>query len=278
MPSSLDALLSDLEAARNHFGRGADTATTRVLAQLARQEFREPRALLRFHETLLFLRAFPQSAGLVPRLEKLLDTFHERVDRVRELGADMSVFDDFDTSGVAGTTMQDALNFDAARWLARRIPENVEIAWDDYEDERAMGSTWPRFIPLLREDSDVEANIPWRRWLDAARGRERKLEWLIQRFERLPVSERERAELYDSLRLPLRWHLKNLKLSRTQNWQRPRPFFIHAEPLIARSQVSLARELSQPSPPFTRLSVREGEHVMRAIREVMVVRYRELYG
>ena len=278
MPPSLDALLSDLEAARNHFGRGAAGAAAGILAQIARQEFREPKALLRFHETLLFLRAFPQSAALVPRVEKLLNTFHARVDRLRERGADMSVFDDFDTSGVAGTTMQDTLNFDATRWLARRIPGNVEIAWNDYEDERAVGSTWPRFIPLLREDSDVEANIPWRRWLDTARGRERDLEWLIRCFEGLDVSERERAELYDSLRLPLRWHLKNLKLSRTRNWQRPRRFFVHPEPLIARSQVSLARELSQPAPHFAKLSVREGEGVMRAIRDVMAVRYRELYG
>ena len=117
----------------------------------------------------------------------------------------MSVFDDFDTSGIAGTTMQDTLNFEAARWLVRRLPRNVEIAWEDYEEERAMGSTWPRFVPLLAEDADVEANIPWRRWLDAARGRERDVEWLIRRFERFPVGEsgkdrsRERAELYDSL-------------------------------------------------------------------------------
>ena len=51
----------------------------------------------------------------------------------------MSAFDDFDTSGIAGTTMQDSLNFEAARWLIRRIPRNVEIAWEDYDDERAMG-------------------------------------------------------------------------------------------------------------------------------------------
>ena len=127
----------------------------------------------------------------------------------------MSEFDDFDTAGIAGTTMQDALNFESARWLARRIPRQVEIAWDDYrndyEAERAMGSTWPRFVPLLEEDTDAEANIPWRRWLDAARGRERELEWLIRHFERLSLSPGERAELYDSLRLPLRWHLENLE-------------------------------------------------------------------
>jgi hypothetical protein len=190
----------------------------------------------------------------------------------------MSAFDDFDTSGIAGTTMQDTLSFEAVRWLARRFAPSVEIAWNDYEDERAMGSAWPRFIPLLEEDADVEANIPWRKWLDTARGRERDLEWLIRRFEQLPIPDRARAELYDSLRLPLRWRLKNLKFSRTRNWTRPRQFYYHAEPLIVRSQVSLANELAQPAPRLVKVSRFEGEFVMHTIREVMAVRYRELYG
>jgi hypothetical protein len=278
MPPTVDALLTSLEAAKSHFGRDAATDTRVLLDQLSRQNFRDAKTLIRFHETLLFLRAFPQSAALVPRIEKLLNTFHGRIEKIRELGADMSALDDFDTSGIAGTTMRDALNFEAARWLARRIPRSVEIAWEEYEEERAMGSTWPRFIPLLEEDSDVEANIPWRRWLDSATGRERDLEWLIRRFEQLAVSNRERAELYDSLRLPLRWHLKNLKFSRTRNWTRPRQFYFHTEPLIVRSQVSLEQELAEPAPHFVKLSRREGESVMHTIREVMVVRYRELYG
>jgi len=278
MPPTLDALLASLEAAKSRFGRGAAAEVKVPLDQLSRHEFREAKSLIRFHEALLFLRAFPQSAGLVPRVERVLNTFHERVGKLRDVGVDMLAFDDFDTSGIAGTTMQDSLNFEAARWLARRIPRNVEIAREDYEDERAMGSTWPRFIPLLEEDADVEANIPWRRWLDSARGRERDLEWLIRRFEQLRVTDRERAELYESLRLPLRWHLKNLKFSRTRNWNRPRQFYYHSAPLIARSQVSLAHELAQPVLRLTKLSRRDGESVMHTVREVMAVRYRELYG
>lgn len=282
MPPTLDALLTSLEAAKGRFGRGAAAETKVLLDQLSRHSFRDAKSLIRFHETLLFLRAFPQSQGLVPRIEKLLNTFHERIEKRRELAVDMSAFDDFDTSGIAGTTMQDTLNFEAARWLARRIPHNVEIAWDDYwadyEAERATGSTWPRFIPLLTEDADVEANIPWRSWLDTAKGHERALEWLIRRFEHLPVTNREGAELYDSLRLPLRWHLKNPTFSRTRNWTRPRQFYYHTEPLIVRSQVSLAHELAQPAPRLVKLSRRAGESIMHTIREVMAVRYRELYG
>src|SRR6266567_5242694 len=260
MPSTIDALLARLETAKGRFGRGAVAETKALLDQLSHYTFRDAKSLIRFHEALLFLRAFPQATSLVAPIEKLLNTFHKRVEHLRELGVDMSAFDDFDTSGIAGTTMQHALPFEAARWLARRIPNAVEIAWDDYladqEAERAMGSTWPRLIPLLREDADVEANIAWRSWLDAARGREREFEWLIRRFEQLPVTSRERVELYDSLHLPLRWQFKNLKFSRTRNWTRPRQFYCHTEPLIVRNQVLLARELAQPAPYLAKLSHR----------------------
>jgi len=316
--SSIDRLLSRLEAAKLHFGPGAAGSLEKLLTQLSQKKFADPAALIRFHEALLFLRAFPPGALVIPKLENLLNTFHESVDHIQRLGADMSAFDDFDTSGIAGTVMQDALSFDAVRWLARRIPRQIEIAWDDYLDdsqnERALGALWPRLMPLLAEDSDVEANIPWARWLDSARGRERPLEWLLRRFEQLPVEadpagsngsvsrekiigkqekgrqsdqekkfahdqqDRARATLYDSLRLPVRWRLENLRLSRTRKWQRPRAFYYHREPLIIRSQVSLADELSQPAPRLTKLSPSDGKSVMNFIREVMAVRYRELYG
>jgi hypothetical protein len=282
MPPSLDALLANLEATKSSFSPEASAQTQKLINQLSRCEFPDAKSLLRFHEALLFLRAFPQSRSLVAEVEKILNAFHQRVEKLRRQGADMTVFDDFDTSGVAGTVMQDTLNFEAARWIASRIPHNVEIPWDDYWDdphsERALGATWPRFIPLLEEDADVEANIPWPRWLEAARGRARDLPWLIRQFEALPRSDRERAELYDSLRLPIRWRLENLKLSRTRNRTRPHRFFFHHEPLIIRGQVSLARELASPAPRLEKLSSGDGEAVMRTIREVMLVRYRELYG
>jgi hypothetical protein len=281
--TTLDPLLAHLEYTKNQFGPGTASRVRRLLRQIGRHEFRDPELLIRFHECLLFLRAFPQSASVVSQVEKLLRSFHERVVRIRNLGADMSVFDEFNTSGVAGTTMQDSLNFEAARWLVRSMPQNVEIAWDDYDEERACGSSWPRFIPLLREDADVEANIHWRRWLDTARGSSRDIDWLIRQFEQVEIGapdevDRVRGELYDSLRIPLRWRLNDLRFSRTRNWIRPRRFYMHNAPLIARKEVSLAAELSRPPVRLKRPSQKERDWVMRTIKEVMLVRYRELYG
>jgi hypothetical protein len=275
-------LLTQLEAAKNDFNPRKAALISKLLAQLSRFELTDPDHIIRFHEALLFLRAFPHLPTQVAQVEPLLNTFHRRLEKLCAADADMSLFDDFDTSGIAGTTMQDTLSFDVAGWLARCVPNNVDIAWKDYWDdsqaERARGTIWPRFIPLLEEDAYVEANIPWQRWLDAARGRQNPLPWLLNQFAKLPLPPRQQAELYDSLRLPLRWRLGNLKLSRTRNFTRPRRFYFHTAPLIQRSEVSLASELAQPAPKLEKLSVAAGESVLQSIREIMVVRYRELYG
>ncbi len=281
-PLDADRLLTQLESAKNRFETGHATRIAALLAHLAKIELADPRHVIRFHECLLFLRAFPHALAQVRRVENLLNSFHRRIEELHAHNADMSVFDDFDTCGIAGTSMQDTLSFDVAQWVMTRIPRHCVIAWndywDDYESERARGNLWPRFIPLLAEDADVEANIPWSKWLDAARGQQNSLKWLLGRFAQLSLPARQRAELYDSLRIPLRWKLDNLKLSRTRNWSRPRRFYFHDAPLIQRSEVSLAHELATPAPKPEKLLKAAGEQVTNAVREIMLVRYRELYG
>jgi len=279
----LERQLTQLEACRYSFGRGEAARAVKLLRRLDAARFSDTATLIRFHEALLFLRAFPQGSAVVSATERILNHFHKKVEALREAGADMDDFDTFENSGIAGTVMQDTLSFDVASWLIKRLPGKVEIAWDDYEPGRELGNTGPRFMPLLEDDAHVEADTPWRRWLEAAAGKQsdrgRSIPaWLIQRFADLPLAPQQTAELYESLRMPLRWHLENSSITRTRNWKPVRNIFYHSEPLLSRRQVSLADELARRPPKLTRLSRRRGEEFMDMIREVMLVRYRELYG
>ena len=279
MPAKRPDRLSQLEQCRYRFGQGEQERVIKLLNSLASARFTDVRSLMRFHETLLFLRAFPQGPGVVRETAKLLNSFWVRAAELRQRGVDLSSWDTFEFSGVAGTAMEDTLSFDVARWLIGRMPNKIEIAWDNYEPGRELGATWPRFMPLLEDDAYVEAGTPWRQWLEAAQGKKNTSpEWLIRRFEEMRLPEHHKAELYDSLRLPLRWDLGNSRVSRTRNWERVRKVFYHTETLISRSQVSLAEELARKPPALIKLSRRQGERVMDTIREVMLVRYRELYG
>jgi hypothetical protein len=276
MPT-LDRLLARLEHEKTNFSRGNGARILRLLAALDRREFRDPQRLIRFHDALLFLRAYPHNAAVLRQAERLLDSFVERVQRLRAAGTDMSEFDPEQVSGIAGTAMQDSWNYDVVRWLVQRFPRNVAVDWTNYDQEGRLAATLPRFIPLLADDADVEADVPFREWLQAASGRRNPLLWLLDRFEQSPIAGREKTELYNSLGLTVSWELENLRASRTRNWRPVRQAFYHQRPLIRRSEVSLAKELASPL-PLRRLSRREGEAVMDLIREIMVVRYRELYG
>jgi hypothetical protein len=278
--NAVDHQLTELEAFRYRFGRDQAARVVKLLKSLDAGSFPDSPSLIRFHEALLFLRAFPQGPSVVRVTERILNSFHKKVEALRKAGADMDNFDTLEVSGIAGTQMEDTLSFDVANWLIniRRMPGKVEIAWENYDPGRELGTIGPRFIPLLEDDGYVEADTPWRRWLEAAAGKKRVPAWLISRFEQLPLPAPQKAELYESLRVPLRWSLENSVISRTRNWKPVRSFFVHTMPLIRRSRVSLDAELARRPPRLTRLSRKQGEQVMDMIREVMLVRYRELYG
>jgi len=247
--------LTELESCRYQFRRLAAARAGRILTRAGRVRFADIPSLIRFHEALLVLRAFPQRPRVLRQCEGLLRSFWKRVEALRRAGADMDEFDPLEVSGIAGTTMQDTLGLDLVDWLVKRHPGKVEIAWADYDDERAMGAVWPRVLPLLDEDALVEANIPWRKWLEAAQGtKSTSPAWLVERFEALPLADAEKSRLYDSLRMPVRWRLENSTLSRTRNWRPERQAFYHQEPLITRRDVSLEEELARRPPALKRLS------------------------
>jgi hypothetical protein len=276
---SYDRLLSELEASRYRFGCHEAPRVVKLLNRLDAARFPDTASLIRFHEALLFLRAFPQGPAVVRATERILNRFHKKVEAFRKAGANMDAFEPIEVSGIAGTEMEDTLSFDVARWLIQRMPGKVEIAWKNYEPGRELGTTGPRFMPLLEDDAYVEADTPWRRWLEVAGGKkDSDPAWLLQRFELLPLPAQQKAELYESLRVPLRWNLGNSAIARTRNWKPVRNVFYHSEPLISRSQVSLADELVRPPVQLKKLSSQQGSKIMDLIREVMLVRYRELYG
>lgn len=278
MPT-LDHLLVQLDELKRRFDPQSRARLLKTLAQLERRRFKDADSLIRFHETLLFIRAYPQSAQVLRRVEKILSSFIHRVETLSERGADLSPFESVEVSGIAGTVVEDAFSYSITRWLVRRHPSQVSLDWEAIEDVYRLAATWPRFLPLLEEDALVEANVPYRRWLQSAKGRtHHDLTWLIERFERLSLSEKEKAELYESLKLYVRWELGNSGATRTLVKRRVHRIFYHTRPLLSRRDVSLQHEFAASAISLERLSHRQGEAVLNLARETSTIRYRELYG
>jgi hypothetical protein len=275
--TALDRQLTQLEEAKRRVGEMAPARLEKLLVPLGRQRYRDALTLLRFHDALLFLRAFPPNARVQRRALRLLNSFSRRVAILRKEGVDLSLFDEEKYSGVAGTALCTDFHYDQVCWLLKRFPERLDIDWDGYDRTGALAAALPRFMPLLEEDSLVEADVPYHRWLKtASRGRE--LPWLIAACERLPLSLEEKAEIFGALELPVRCELGNSRLTRTLGGRPVRTPYFHTRPFIRRSEISLSRELSLPPLKLRKLSRREGERILDLCREATTARYRELYG
>ena len=270
-------LIDQLSELKNQFNSDIAERILKLLDRLSRKKINDTDSIVRYHETLLFLRAYPQHTAMARSAEKELRAFPRRVDYLRECEVDLAPLQHPEVSGIAGTSVIDTFSYNIVRRLLQRHAAHVALDWEWFEDENRLAQIWPRFLPLLEEDAYVEANVPYREWLRAARNGRSELAWLMDQLHALPRTEEDRAELYDSQKLYVRW-TPRFNSSRTGMRSPATKIFYHRGPLIQRRDVDLRNELDQPSPPLQKLSAAQGQKAVDQALDASTIRYRELYG
>jgi hypothetical protein len=273
-PAGLDRLLARLEQARRE--RADQRGVEKVLGELERAEIRDGRRLLEYHDALLYFAAFPSRPSVRRRAERALSRFAPRIEALRAAGADFSVLEE---SGIAGTSVAAPFSFDFLRRLVERGPRTIRILWELDPDPDRLAAALPRFVPLLEEESLVDANVPYAEWVAAARGRRgSSLDWLLRRFEALPLPAAAKAELYDALALPVEWELGRSRDSRTRLRLPERAPFFHGRGLLPRRGLDLRTEIADGPLEIERLSRSEAARALEAARAALAVRFREFHG
>lgn len=275
--------LDHLEALKRAYGAPGQKTLPRLLRRLGRARFSDAAFLIRFHEALLFFRAYPPNAQVLRLTEELLAVIPKKIANLHRTGVDLLPFEEPDVSGIAGTGLSAQFSYEIARWLVQNHPQSVEIDWDGY-DPALLGPLLRRLHPFANEDLLVEANIPYMDWFRAAKGRAAgsDLQWLLARLEALPIPTADQAELLAQAKIFVRWRLnceQTHSASRTlTRLPGRRTIFYHDRPLIRRAEVSLQAELASPPIPVEKLSRGEGEKMLDFARETSAMRYRELHG
>ena len=274
---TLDHALNQLDQLKTQFGSQAAQRTANILKRIACLQADDPDSLIRLHELLLFIRAYPHNASVLRQSDAALRSISTRVSSLREAETDLSSLEHPEISGVAGCSVTDTFSYPIVRWLVDTRASQIDFYWDWFEDENRLGETLPRFVPLLEEDSFVEANVPYRDWLRHCRSTKAEVTWLLDRFSTLPVSEARKAELYNAQKLYVQWRF-HYRDSRTGLRRRTRSLFFHNSELIRRRDVDLQAELKKSAVTLTKLSAAEGQAEIDIARTASTVRYRELYG
>src|SRR5262249_29253997 len=114
--------LDELVTFKGIFGETAARRVAQLLKQVSQTRLRTSAELIRLHETVLYLRAYPQSSGVVKLADEILSSFAERL-----RGMDLALFDDPEISGMAGSQVSSNFSFEIVRGLVARYGEAVQI-------------------------------------------------------------------------------------------------------------------------------------------------------
>ena len=129
-------LLDRLDEWKGRFGPSGAGRLERLLAAIAGRKFGAAGELIRLHEALLFLRAYPRSQEVARLADAALLRFAGRTAALRAAGVDLGPFEEPEVSGIAGASLSAVFSYEFARRLALRHPRDLEIAWDRYAGAR----------------------------------------------------------------------------------------------------------------------------------------------
>jgi len=267
------ALVDALAACAPRFGAEARLEKLRLLGRLATARIAGARTLERLHETLCFVRAYPDDAAVQDAAERALREFAQRVRRLAP-PARARLHD----SGIAGTDLDYPFGLPMTRWLATRFPGDVTIAWRKFDGGEKLEEALCLLVTPTEGEALTEGGLGWRRWLRlASGGRASDLEVLLRLFGAARMSDETREWLFESLELPIAWRLRGAAPSRTLLRLPGAPVF-HQREGLRRGGFDLAREITRPLPAPRRVDRPRAEAVIEAARASMATRARELHA
>jgi len=258
------AALTELEALATEFGREAATRKRTLLEALQASTLDTAAEVVRFHDLLVFLRAWPDDPGILALTERCLDGFENRRD-LRRLRRELA------DSGIAGTEIRFRFFQPSASWLARRWPARLAIDWRQFGSLARLNALLP-LLGTYSESPGLESYaFPPRKWIDLMKGPdETDAGFLVRRIDALKMDPLLREQLFDDLDPPFRLVLGGDAPSRTREKLPRRRIAYRTGPLSRR------RALDTVPVRMRALPLAAARRLIDLARGGMAVRHRDL--
>jgi hypothetical protein len=268
MPTSPAAPLRRLEATRLDYGPGRAAIKLALLRELARARLASARQVLRLHEHLCFLRAYPDDRAVLAQVERMLAAFARRSDLRGHR-------DGLAESGITGCDIRYRFFWPTARWLVARWPARLELDWDELDDPDKLAALLPLLAtPIEATWLKIRKPEP-RAALARLRGRDTDAAFFIRRVAAMPGDDFTREARFDELEPPFVLRPGPGTPSRTHaRYERSPVVFRRQAP--PRGRPDLRAELARAPRSVRPVGTRTGQRLIDLAQEAMVTRSRDL--
>ncbi|MCX8113992.1 MAG: hypothetical protein N3D71_02850 [Burkholderiaceae bacterium] len=268
VPRDAARALTALERSKDAFGGRFAASKLRWLQLLAHAALRSARQVERLHELLCFLRAYPDDARVLARVEAMLARFARRAD-LRSNRAALA------HTGIAGTDTGYPFFYPTAEWLARRWPALLRLDRSDAAAADNIARALPLLVTAVEAAALKELALPGYAALDRVRGRTSDAVFLIERIAVLPGDSFTREAFYDGINPSCTLASGDDTPARTREKLDGAHIAWQTGPL-RRARPDLRREIARAPRALRRLPARKGREAIDLARGAMVARQRDL--
>ncbi len=261
--------LSKLRKIRAEYGAGLADLKLALIATLSKARLARAAQVLDLHESLLFLRAYPDDARVLASVERELVRFERRADLRRHQ-------EELASSGIAGTPIDYPFFPATASWLVERFGKRITIDWDYFDHEPMLVERMPLFALWGETPALDELDLTAKQWIRRMKSpRESDAEFFVRRVEALPVDAFVRERFYEELDVPMRLAWGPGGPSRTHA-KSPVDKIVFQSATLHRPRPDLRCEVLVPPIGVREVSLEEGKRLVALAREAMVTRARDL--
>ena len=270
MARSVLSILTALEAAKEQFDEDSDSFKAELLDVLAKARCRTAPELLRFHELLCFMRAYPDGPLVFERVEQLLACFDYRTDLKKHAK-------DLVNTGIAGTRIDYEFYWVTAEWLCRHWPQALKVRWNEpFAKGHKLHDLLRSLLPYAESIFLDESGFSPRDWIELAKGtHETDAAFLVHRLQKLRCRDETREMVFEDLEIPMSIWPGPDTPSRTKARYAASPI-VWQKKRRSNKRPVLRSEIRKPPTKVTIVNRQEGIRLINLARHSMVTREREV--
>jgi hypothetical protein len=260
--------LTRLRLVAHEYGATIGGEKLKLVRALESVDLRSAEDVLELHETLCFLRAYPDSPELLEAVERALAGFERRKDLRRHA-------ESLRDSGVAGTPIQYSFFQQMGYWLAERWPQHLRLLWDELRAPEAIESRLPIFALFAETIGLDELSLELREWIDRMRGSETDASFLIRRCRALGLRGPLAEKFFEDMDLEIEIAPLPGGPSRTHAKDQGAAIVFRDGPL-KHARPDLRIEIERKPLAIRELTPEDGQRYIDMARTAMVTRSRDL--
>jgi hypothetical protein len=257
------------------FGPASARDKLALLAEISRLQRHRIRRLRLLHDTLYYMRAYPDNPSVLHAVIDLSASLAGIVDECTNGDPEHAALIN---SGLPGSSNHHSYAYDVLERLVELFPGCLSINWDEITYE-------PTYVDALNltvlpgESRGLEDEFQGLRdWLDDSRtdSDDTDLEVVLRLFGQSSLSSRLRAHIFDACEYPVVYRLTAAGSARCDVVETPDEIYFQSKPL-EREKFRLKPKILEPIDRYRHLSPKEGRHILDLALRALCSRNLEIH-